>query len=95
MTRKIKSTFTRREKINLIESRKAVLQTAAAIVEAVAIEKNRIAAEKRERELASKVRKLLLANPEQKKLSIKTKRDGTAYVQLRGEKGKILPATIL
>lgn len=73
--------FTRNEKINIINRNKAIDAARATRKELVAIEKAKIEQDRKERELAAKIRKVLISEPTVKK--IKTKKDGTAYYQPR------------
>lgn len=83
MTRKIKSQFTRKQKINIIGNWKAVAQRKAIAREMILEAKKEIA---NDRPKVSAVR-LQLENPT---LKLQKDKSGSVYVQPRGEKGKFL-----
>lgn len=82
--------FTRNEKLNIIEARKISEARKASINELVAIEKNKIAAARVEREksreVTAKVYEFKIQNPG---AAVKRKKDGSRYVRLRGENGRM------
>lgn len=91
MTKKTKSVFTRAEKIRIIGNQHAVAKKASAIMELVALEKKKIAAEREARAKAKQIRDAMLTHPTEK---IKTKKTGEIFFQPR-VKGKLQPVVIV
>jgi len=84
--------FSRNERVSIVLGQRATSARQAMRSETIAIARKALDREKMDREIASKARKALLANPTVKKIIFK--KDGSAYFQGRIA-GKIQPAVLV